>query len=233
MGTPKQKWLTVFNFGAKMFEVLDIRVYTDMKNGWLSYSGAALSFLYVALVSYTMWFYYEEGDFLKGMECTYTAGIVITVRILFNEFRQTFIIIFLPLETIFQIITLYWTVIGPKRFNMNSALNFGGKYIYRDDKRPSKYNTVCQKMVDQLVLTVSILAFMNIFSHALLGILPFYLIIFKGVRVTVMGLELPFLEPGSDIGFAVNLLVQSVLGIVSIVALIAFQVLYMCSTAVK
>lgn len=79
--SPKQKWQVVFNFGAKISEILGIRVYTDAKNDWYSYFGSVMAIAYAILVSYTIWFHSTRGDFLKGIECTYTAGIVTTVCI--------------------------------------------------------------------------------------------------------------------------------------------------------
>lgn len=118
-------------------------------------------------------------------------------------------------------ITIYFKSIGLKRFAMNNLLNFGRKCLFCDEFRSPEYYTMCERMVRDLVQKESILVFNIVSSHALLGIIPFYLIIFKNIRVTVMGLEMPFFEPGSDIGYAVNLFVQSTFGLISIVALIS------------
>lgn len=79
--SPKQKLQVVFNFGAKMFELCGVRVYTDMKVHWYSYLGALASVIYVILVSYTIWFFFKQGEYFKGLECTYTVGIVASVCI--------------------------------------------------------------------------------------------------------------------------------------------------------
>lgn len=52
------------------------------------------------------------------------------------------------LRNYFQIILLCWQCVGPDRFKMNNVINFGGKYIFKDDKMPSKYNAVCEKMIE-------------------------------------------------------------------------------------
>lgn len=80
--TPKQKWQVVFNFGASVSKLLGVRSLTDMKNDMFSYIMAVLICIYASLVSYTMWYNFKQGEFLKGIECTYTAGIVTVVRVL-------------------------------------------------------------------------------------------------------------------------------------------------------
>lgn len=86
--TPKQKWQVVHKFGAKVSELIGVRAYTDMKIGWYSYVAAVMIFVYVILVSYTMCVYFKQGDFLKGIECTYTVGIVSAVCFLLNWFQE-------------------------------------------------------------------------------------------------------------------------------------------------
>lgn len=77
--TPKQKWEMVFNIDSLICGLVGLRVFRDMQNKWYSYFGAAMSFGYTFLVIYTLWFYFHRGEYLKGMECTYTAGTVTVV----------------------------------------------------------------------------------------------------------------------------------------------------------
>lgn len=216
--SPKQKWQVVFNFGAKSFELCGVRVYTDMKVHWYSYLLVLAALIYVIMVSYTIWFFFKQGEYFKGLECTYTVGIVTSVCISYFFDTDSCQI---TSEMIFQMITIYFKSIGSKRFAMNNLVNFGRKCLFCDDIRTPEYYTMCEGMVDDLVQKESILVFNVVFAHALLGIIPFYLIILKNIRVTVMGLEMPFFDAGSDIGYAVNLFVQSTFGLISIVTLIA------------
>lgn len=119
---------------------------------------------------------------------------------------------------------MYWKTIGPKRFRLNKLFIFGGEHVYTDDIRPSGHNTVCKKMIKDLMQKTAILAAMIIISHLLIGVVPIYLIVFQKIRVTVMGLEIPFFEPSSDIGYAINLSLQYVYGIVSMGALMMIQI---------
>lgn len=52
----------------------------------------------------------------------------------------------------------------------------------------------------------------------------FYLIIFEGARVTIMGTELPFVDKDSDIGFWINILFQVLIGIVGVIACILVEI---------
>lgn len=79
--TPKEKWEIVFNVGSKMFRLLGIEVFLGIKNRWYSYIGAILIFDYIFLISYTLWYYFRKNEYLKGLECTYTAGTVALVGI--------------------------------------------------------------------------------------------------------------------------------------------------------
>lgn len=109
---------------------------------------------------------------------------------------------------------VYTKTINSRRFKVNNILTFGHKYIYSGDER-SKYNMMCEEMIKDIVQKVSIVPFMTIFSYGLFGIIPFYLIVFRKFHVSLMGLEVPFCESDSDIGFAVNLLGQSILAMLS------------------
>lgn len=119
--------------------------------------------------------------------------------------------------------------INSRRFKVNNILTFGHKYIYSDDER-SKYNMMYDGMIKDLLRNVLIVASMTIFTYVLLGTIPFYLIIFDNVRVPVLGLEILFCELDSDIGYAMNLMVQSILGIISFLALmiLGFSVGFAC-----
>lgn len=77
--TPKQKWQVVFGFGAKVTMTFGVRAFTDMKIDLFSYFVGAVISTYGVLVSYTMCYFFGQGEFMKGIECTYTAGIVTVV----------------------------------------------------------------------------------------------------------------------------------------------------------
>lgn len=152
---------------------------------------------------------------LYGWNCN--IGMVYSYGLKFID--QIYLVIIL------QVFTVYWKTIGPNRFKLNNVLNFGGRYIYTDDMQPSKYKTLCDKMVEQLLQSTFTIAAMIIIPHLLVGLVPFYLATFQNIRVSVMGIELPFFEPSSGIGYNENLSVQSAFGIVSIGVLLAIGIM--------
>lgn len=79
MKTPKQKWLLVYNVGAKMSDLIGVTVYGDMKNYWYSYVPGIMGIIYFLTVFYTSWIYYVKGEIFKGMQPTCYFGIVISV----------------------------------------------------------------------------------------------------------------------------------------------------------
>lgn len=56
------------------------------------------------------------------------------------------------------------------------------------------------------------------------GIYSTYLIFFKGVRITFLSSELPFVDNDSDFGFWLNILMQSFLAILGLVACFTIEI---------
>lgn len=110
--------------------------------------------------------------------------------------------------------------IGPKRFKLNNLLTLCGKYIFEDDAKPSKYRTMCDKMAVNLAQMTIICSLCIIFIHILLAIVPFYMTVFRNIRVSAITIEIPFFETDTDTGYVVNLFMQLGFGITSMVFLI-------------
>lgn len=107
---------------------------------------------------------------------------------------------------------------------MNRVINFGGKYIFTDDKAPSKYNTLCEKMIQKLVQNVVVTVILIILSYLLFGASSLYVIIFRHNRVTLIGTEIPFLPSDTDFGYAMNMIQQLILTWVSLTANITIEI---------
>lgn len=50
----------------------------------------------------------------------------------------------------FQCLVVQIQTLGPKRYQINNLLNFGGKYVYVDDDQTAKYNVAREHLIDQL-----------------------------------------------------------------------------------
>lgn len=112
---------------------------------------------------------------------------------------------------IFQSYTIYFKAIGKDCFKVNNVVNFGGKYIYKDDKKTSKYNTLCEKMVGALIKNVFATLTAITISYCTFGASPLYVIIFEGAHVTFLSTELPFVDINTNIGYAINMIEQFIL----------------------
>lgn len=77
--TPNKKWAVIYGFGDLMCKSIGVRAYSDMKVTWYSALPGLVTVTYLVCAFYTLWFYFNEGDILRGMPCTCVSGIVITV----------------------------------------------------------------------------------------------------------------------------------------------------------
>lgn len=103
-------------------------------------------------------------------------------------------------------------------------MNFGRKYIYTDDTKQSKYNSLCDKMVERLLINVIVVVFCIIVSYSLMGFISLYYIVIKRTGVTFFSTEIPFVDIRSNFGYAFNLLVQVFLGFVMLMANICIEI---------
>lgn len=77
--TPKQKWNIVYLVGAKTSEVIGVTVYGDMQIYWYTYMPALTVLMHLYLTFYTIWYYFKDGHYKRGMECTCSIGFAISV----------------------------------------------------------------------------------------------------------------------------------------------------------
>lgn len=87
-----------------------------------------------------------------------------------------------------------------------------------DDKEPSKYNALCDRMVDNLVKHVIIVLNLLFLSYFTIGMSSLYLIVFKHKHATILGTEIPYFESNTNLGFAVNIFEQFLLACLSVMA---------------
>lgn len=77
--TPKEKWQAVYNCGGLLSESIGVTVYTTMDNYWFSYFSEVVSAIYFLTSIYTIWYYYEKQEYLRGLQGTCAIGIVVAV----------------------------------------------------------------------------------------------------------------------------------------------------------
>lgn len=78
--TPKQKWQTIYHVGGLLSESIGVQVYTTMEIYWFSYVAVVLGFVYFLIASYTIWYYFRQQEYFRGLEGTCSFGIVFAVN---------------------------------------------------------------------------------------------------------------------------------------------------------
>lgn len=77
--TPRQKWFVVYEIGVKLSKLIGITVYENVQLRWYSYFPGVIGLIYFSTVFYTLWYYSMKGEFSRGLQCTSSFGIVISV----------------------------------------------------------------------------------------------------------------------------------------------------------
>lgn len=79
MKTPKQKWQFIHKCGDLVANSIGVTVFTSMDIYWYSFLPEVTVFLYFITASYTVWFYFKQDEYLRGLQVTCGVGIVIAV----------------------------------------------------------------------------------------------------------------------------------------------------------
>lgn len=114
-------------------------------------------------------------------------------------------------------------LVSQKRFKLQSLIDFGGRYNYRDSYERTDYNRICSNHMDRtmkrFIIQMGIMC--SAYCAALIG--PAYGFIKHGVRSTFIEARIPFSEPKSDAEFAGNFLSQIINGSYGIIAYIRLE----------
>lgn len=84
--TPKQKWQMIYDFTKSSAEIIGIHALGDMKNNWYSATIGLIILFYISTAAYTIYYYTNRGEFLRGSECLCCIGIVVTVSSILTFF---------------------------------------------------------------------------------------------------------------------------------------------------
>lgn len=78
--TPRQKWKIIYNIGGILSEAAGVTVYTTMKRSWYTYAADMLLLSWFVSVFYTIWYYFRQGEYFRGVQGTCAVGIVFSVN---------------------------------------------------------------------------------------------------------------------------------------------------------
>lgn len=123
-----------------------------------------------------------------------------------------------------QCLSVQVQTLGPAKYKINSLLNFGGRFIYMDNDQTPKLRLVRAQMINRLIRHIVIVILMILSAFGMVVSIVFYLILFDGAKVTLLGTELPFLDKDSEFGFWINLSVQCLTGGVAVIACLAIEI---------
>lgn len=110
------------------------------------------------------------------------------------------------------------------RFKVHNIINFGGKYLYANDKGTSQYHTICDKFVIKLYKLTAVILCMICASFGLAGLSGLYAIIFVDHRYTFLGMELPFVDSSNSSGYLILLMYQTIVAFIFLVSSVAIEI---------
>lgn len=93
-----------------------------------------------------------------------------------------------------------------------------------DSSVPSKYHDLCEKMLKVLIRNIIIIVAAILFSYFIFGVGTLYVIIFEGKRATFLGTELPFIDINTDLGYAINMIFQTLVTLVAIIGNLSIEI---------
>lgn len=110
------------------------------------------------------------------------------------------------------------------RLEWNRLLNIPGKWIYRDDNKPTTYNQICTQSICETikhyVLTIMVIMLASI--GAVLG--PFYSYIYEGTFATFYNLKLPYFNADPPTEFIINIIWETMISLLGIIALFVLEI---------
>lgn len=124
----------------------------------------------------------------------------------------------------FQNYPIALSMVIKTRFKLQRALDFGGRYIYRDSRENTEYNRICSKYVDITVrrYIIKMTAIFISYLFAVFGPLQAYFI--DGIKSTTIEARIPFCETKSNAEFMGNFLLQTGLAAHGIFGYIGMEV---------
>lgn len=123
-----------------------------------------------------------------------------------------------------QAMTLYFQAIGPARHRYRAILTFSGRFIYMDRKPSTEYEFQIDQHAKKLIPYSILVVFLMIVSFSLILIGPIYAHIANGDYASPTGVILPFIDPHTEHGYAINLIIQFASASVTLLGIVCIEV---------
>lgn len=110
------------------------------------------------------------------------------------------------------------------RFKLQRLIDFGGRYIYRDDYHNTEYDRNCSEHIDTTMknyVTKMGTIFLS-YIFALIGPTSAYFL--HGIKTTTSEMRMPFCEPKSNAEFLLNFFLQTAIALHGITFYIGLEV---------
>lgn len=91
---------------------------------------------------------------------------------------------------------------------MHALNDTGAKHVYPDTNDDTEFNRLCSKQIDETVRSFFYKMGMITVSFMICVSGPAYAYFFKGMRTTTTDVKLPYTEPGSNVDFFANIVLQ-------------------------
>lgn len=93
-----------------------------------------------------------------------------------------------------------------------------------NDKKSSKYNSLCEESIEKLIKNIAIILLLIIVSHIMFGIGPFYVFLVRNEHVTPVGIRLPFVDIDTNTGYVLNLSQQALMTFFELISTISVEI---------
>lgn len=103
------------------------------------------------------------------------------------------------------------------------STNYAHDNIYCDDHRPTAYNKICSKILDNTIQRYKVVMTLIILSSIAGAANPIYIYFRDGILYTLAGVLIPFVEKGSSLETILNTIYQIVAAVFAILGLTCVQ----------
>lgn len=224
--TPFEKWSILYGIGRTSLIPTGFTSFVhDQTLLWYSYAAAVYIPTYFALAFYTIFYHLKNGEMMKCLPCTVVFGLLAAVC--FFSLSMEIISIHHLINDCSEFQGFTFTFIGYtiRRYEMHSLAEFGGRYIYRNDREDIKYNEICSEHIDSTIrqffikMTIILLSF----NIGVSGI--FYALFVLDQRPSATGIKFPFIAEGSDAEYITNMVFGLTLAAIGMPAFVGIEVL--------
>lgn len=112
---------------------------------------------------------------------------------------------------------MYWSAIGPNHIKFSNTALFLDRYIYKNEEDSMAYNQIRIKYIEKLWTNLIIVYSMIILSYNGIVFGSIYAYFHDGIRLTPLGIHLPYFERDSNCEFIFSMTLQGIIAVLALV----------------